>query len=92
MKVYLDDEKTHDILWRLKYHSDRFIDYNAPSERVWSNCFTFIKLEQVKWSGIFSRWVESSKMAKLKVKKFQNENVKSSHCPKDEQKFWTILP
>ena len=28
----------------------------------------------------------------LKVRKFQNKNMKSSHCPKYERKFWKILP
>ena len=28
----------------------------------------------------------------LKVRKFQNENMKSSHCPKYERKIWKFLP
>ena len=28
----------------------------------------------------------------LKVRKFQNENMESSHCPKYERKIWKILP
>ena len=28
----------------------------------------------------------------LKVRKFQNENMKSSHCPEYERKIWKILP
>ena len=28
----------------------------------------------------------------IKVRKFQNENMESSHCPKYEQKIWKILP
>ena len=28
----------------------------------------------------------------LKVRKFQNENMELSHCPKYEQKIWKIVP
>ena len=36
--------------------------------------------------GPFSRfWM-------LKVSKFQNESIKSSHCPKYERKIWKFLP
>ena len=65
------------------------------SNREMSTYYYFSLKTEVQRKNVISipkdNWYTVSKYL-LKANKFQNENRKSSHCPKYERKIWKILP
>ena len=75
--------------WRLPLNLPGFLHilrFKDKDTTFWP--FYFHKLStgsRAFWNSFKMFW------SVLKVSKFQNENLKSSHCPKFERKIWKIL-